>query len=286
MKQLARYAARLAAGVLVLAIMIGPIVAVAAIAGNPFPADLFSRISGRNVNDATIIKLLSLCFYACWAWFCLPALRQLLPTRHSQVRTRTASRRPGTAATPAAAPRPTVAGPMRGPRGALARLARFAVSSAAAVTSVTAVAGVAHASPTVRPAAAVAAVVAAAADSPNLTASTPTPATNAATTVEARHRDTPYAIASRHFSADQLDAARDEILELNLGRVLPDGTTYRGGGFPAGWDVIVPAAAVAAADPGGFAARGRSGGERRACRGRWRVVLVDQRGPPADRAGP
>ena len=249
MKQLARYAARLAAGVLVLAIMIGPIVAVAAVAGNPFPADLFSRISGRNVNDATIIKLLSLCFYACWAWFCLPALRQLLPTRHAQVRTRTASRRPGTAATPAAAPRPTVAGPMRGPRGALARLARFAVSSAAAVTSLTAGAGVAHASPTVRPAAAVAAVVAAAADSPNLTASTPTPATNAATTVEARHRDTPYAIASRHFSADQLDAARDEILELNLGRVLPDGTTYRGGGFPAGWDVIVPAAAAAATTP-------------------------------------
>ena len=43
-----------------------------------------------------------------------------------------------------------------------------------------------------------------------------------------------------------LDAARDEILGLNLGRVLPDGTAYRGGGFPAGWDVIVPAAAVAA----------------------------------------
>jgi hypothetical protein len=83
MNRLARYTARLAAGVLVLAIMIGPIVAVAAIAGNPFPADLFSRISGRNVNDATIIKLLSLCFYACWAWFCLPALRQLLPTRHA-----------------------------------------------------------------------------------------------------------------------------------------------------------------------------------------------------------
>ena len=102
MKQLARFAARLAAGVLVLAIMIGPIVAVAAVAGNPFPADLFSRISGRNVNDATIIKLLSLCFYACWAWFCLPALRQLLPARHAQVRTRTASRRPGAAATPAA----------------------------------------------------------------------------------------------------------------------------------------------------------------------------------------
>ena len=43
MKQLVRYVARLAAAVVVLAIMIGPIVAVAAAAGNPFPADLFSR---------------------------------------------------------------------------------------------------------------------------------------------------------------------------------------------------------------------------------------------------
>ena len=40
-----------------------------------------------------------------------------------------------------------------------------------------------------------------------------------------------------YFAADQVDAARDEILALNLGRPLPDGTTYRGGGFPAGWDV-------------------------------------------------
>src|SRR5215216_3102530 len=149
MKQLVRYAARLGAGVLVLAIMIGPVVGVAAVAGNPFPADLFSRIGGRNVNDATIVKLLSLCFYACWAWFCLPALRQLFPARHAQVRTRPASRRPGTAAIPATAARPTVTGPIRGPRGALARLARFAVSSAAVVTSLTSVAGVAHAGPTV-----------------------------------------------------------------------------------------------------------------------------------------
>ncbi len=247
MKHLARYAARLAAAMVVLAIMIGPVVAVAAVAGNPFPADLFSRVSGRNVDDATIIKLLSLCFYACWAWFCLPALRQLLPARQIHVRTRTAaSRRPATAPTPTLLPpHSDVAGPTRGPRDALARLARFAVSGAAVVTSLTSVAGVANATPAARPAAAVS-VAAASSDAPVLTASMPASATDSPTTVEAKHRDTPYAIASRHFAADQLDAARDEILGLNLGRVLPDGTTYRGGGFPAGWDVIVPAAAIVA----------------------------------------
>jgi hypothetical protein len=245
MNQLVRYAARLGAGVLVLAIVIGPVVAVAVVAGNPFPGDLFSRISGRNVNDATIVKLLSLCFYACWAWFGLPALRQLLAARHAQVRTGTASRRAGTPATSPSASRPTVAGPLRGPRGALARLARFAVSSATLVTSMTAAAGVADAGPTVRPAVAVAPVVPAPNDSANLTVSPSTSATSAATTVEAKHRDTPFAIAFRHFSPDELETARDEILELNLGRVLPDGNPYRGGGFPAGWDVIVPAVATA-----------------------------------------
>ncbi len=249
MKQLVRYTARLAAAVLVLAIMIIPIVAVAAAAGNPFPADLLSRLSGRNVNDTTIIKLVSLCFYVCWAWFCLPALRQLLPTRRRrpQVRARPASRRP--AATPTPVPliaRPVVPGPVRGPRAGLARLARFAVSSTAVITSLTGVAGAAGASPA-RPAAVVTTVVSAASvHSPTSTTATsrPAPAQNAATTVQARHRDTPYAIAARHFPTGQLDTARDEILELNAGRVLPDGTTYRGGGFPAGWDVIVPAGAT------------------------------------------
>ena len=244
MRQLGRYAARLAAAVLVLAIMIGPIVAVAAVAGNPFPADLFSRVSGRNVDDATIIKLLSLLFYVCWAWFCLPALRQLAPTRRSHARPRSAPGRGATAAAPAVlGPQPKVTGPTHGPRGALARLARFAVSSVAVATAVTGMPGVAHASPGARPAAVVT-VVGAPTDSPDVIASAP--ADDAATTMVAQHRDTPYAIAHRYFAADQVDSAREEILALNVGRPLPDGTTYRGGGFPAGWDVIVPAAASAA----------------------------------------
>src|SRR6478735_12170052 len=109
MKPLVRYVARLAAAVVVLAVMIGPIVAVAAAAGNPFPADLFSRVSARNVDDATIIKLLSVLFYVCWSWFCFPALRQLFPSRRAHVRTVTTGRRSATPApTAATSPRPNV----------------------------------------------------------------------------------------------------------------------------------------------------------------------------------
>ena len=79
MKPLVRYVARLAAAVCVLAIMIGPIVAVAAAAGNPFPADLFSRVSARNVDDATIIKLLSVLFYVCLGMVLPPGAAPAVP---------------------------------------------------------------------------------------------------------------------------------------------------------------------------------------------------------------
>ena len=195
-KQLARYAARSAAAVIVLAIIIGPVVAVAAAAGNPFPADLFDRIGGRNVDDATIVKLLSLCFYVCWAWFCLPALRQLLPAPHRHPRARTATRRPAMSPVPTPPAPPSIVGPTRGPRAALARLARFAVSSAAIVSTLTAIpSGVAASA---RPHAAVATLVPDATTS-DLGPAAPGPVTDGATTLVARHRDTPYAIAHRHF---------------------------------------------------------------------------------------
>ena len=147
------------------------------------------------------------------------------------------------------APRPSVVTPAHGPRGALARLARFAVSGAAVVTSVTGVAGVAGvagASPVVRPPAAMVVVGQAAASASDPAPSMAVPAQEAATTVVARHRDTPYALAARSVAADQVDATRDEVLALNLGRPLPDGTAYRGGSFPAGWEVVMPAAVMAA----------------------------------------
>ena len=49
-------------------------------------------------------------------------------------------------------------------------------------------------------------------------------------------RDTPYSIAVRLGDAQ----LRDRIIELNVGAVAPDGTTWTGGVFPAGMAVTVP----------------------------------------------
>ena len=71
------------------------------------------------------------------------------------------------------------------------------------------------------------------------------PSVAAATSYLATHRDTPYAVATKYFPADRVDEIRDRIVELNLGRALPDGSPYQGGGFPAGWSVLLPEPAQA-----------------------------------------
>ena len=235
----ARFAARCAAGLLVLAVMAGPVVAVVYAAGNPFSGDVLERLTDRSIDDDTIVKLLSVLFYIAWAWFCAPAFRQL---------TRTRTARP-TATTPTRSHRALIVAPPEPPpagaRGALARLARFAVSGAAAATLMATTLN-----PLTSSAAAPApTTITASIDTP--TAAAPDPAATAATatTVVATHRDTPYAIA-RRLAPDQVDAVRDEIIELNVGRTLPDGSTWRGGALPVGWDVIVPATAHTAEPEG------------------------------------
>ena len=105
MRDLPRLAARLAAGLLVVAVMAGPVIAVASAAGNPFPADLLDRLATRSLDDATIVKLLSLGFYICWAWFCAPALRQVWAALGSPRRGRL---RPATSARTGVGPSRTV----------------------------------------------------------------------------------------------------------------------------------------------------------------------------------
>ena len=73
-----RILARLAAGVIVLAVLTVPVVLMARVAGNPFGGDLLGRVQDRRVDDATILRLLSIGFYVLWAWFALPAIRQKL----------------------------------------------------------------------------------------------------------------------------------------------------------------------------------------------------------------
>ena len=220
--------------------MAGPVIAVAAAAGNPIPADLLDRLAARNLDDATIVKVLSLGFYICWAWFCAPALRQVWAALGSPRRGRL---RPAASPRTGLAPSRTVEPAAGGPRGWLAGLARFAVTGVIAASSV------APASP---PASATASTPISTLVAPAVGGGgeTQTPASTAeVTSVAASHRDTPYALARRFFPPERVDAVRDAIVELNAGRPMPDGTPYRGGGFPVGWTVVIPAI-PAGSEPG------------------------------------
>ena len=234
MKTVPRLAARVAAGLVALLIIVGPVVAVARAAGNPVPTDLLERLGSRRVDDESIIKVLSLAFYVCWAWFCAPALRQLWSalTRPSTPRRAVISIGPRMGRTRHVEPLGT------GPRGLLARLARFAVSGAAIVASTTGISSSSASLATGVPSAVI--VVAGATPAAAGVAAAAAPQLSTSSLV-ATHRDTPYAVATKHFPADRVDKVRERIVELNVGRRLPDGSLYRGGVFPAGWDVLVPA---------------------------------------------
>ena len=133
MRHLTRLAARLLAGLVVVAVMAGPVIAVAYAAGNPIPADLLDRLAApqrRRRDDrqdplARLLRLLGLVLRpgaaAGVGGARLTAARPLRPA---------ASPRPG------AAPSRTVEPAAGGPRGWLAGLARFAVSGVIAASSV------------------------------------------------------------------------------------------------------------------------------------------------------
>ena len=53
---------------------------------------------------------------------------------------------------------------------------------------------------------------------------------------QATGRDTPYSLANTAGHPE----LRDRIIELNLGRQTPDGSTWQGGVFPAGMEVVIP----------------------------------------------
>ena len=124
-----RFLARIAAGLIVVAVLTIPVVVMARVAGNPFGGDLLKRVRDRTVDDATILRLLSIAFYVLWAWFALPAIRQArlcLSVRHAR---------------PSAQPSPRSVPVIveRGPQGWLTRLVRFALTSStiAAITTTT-----------------------------------------------------------------------------------------------------------------------------------------------------
>ncbi len=234
-RQALRILARLAAGLLVVAVLTVPVALMARVAGNPFGGDLLRRVQDRTVDDATILRLLSIGFYVLWAWFALPAIRQArlcLKARHP---------RPSAQASPRSVP--VVVD--RGPQGWLTRLVRYALTSStiAAITTTTTLAmfpssalssmhGTTQA--TGRPAATV--VVN---DARHSIQSEHGERPDLVSEIVARRRDTPYSIAARLFP-DRLDDAREEILALNVGRPTPGGGMYQGGAFPEGMTVLTP----------------------------------------------
>lgn len=234
-RQALRILARLTAGLIVVAVLTVPVVLMARVAGNPFGGDLLRRIQDRTVDDATILRLLSIGFYVLWAWFALPAIRQArlcLKARHP---------RPSAQASPRSVP--VVVD--RGPQGWLTRLVRYALTSStiAAITTTTTLAvfpssalSSMHGSTqaTGRPAATV--VVN---DARHAIQSEHGERHDPVSEIVARRRDTPYSVAARLFP-DRLDGARDEILALNVGRPMPDGGAYQGGAFPEGMTVLTP----------------------------------------------
>ena len=234
-RQALRILARLAAGLLVVAVLTVPVALMARVAGNPFGGDLLRRVQDRTVDDATILRLLSIGFYVLWAWFALPAIRQArlcLKARHP---------RPSAPASPRSVP--VVVD--RGPQGWLTRLVRYALTSStiAAITTTTTLAvfpssalSSMHGSTqaTGRPAATV--VVN---DARHAIQSEHGERHDPVSEIVARRRDTPYSVAARLFP-DRLDGARDEILALNVGRPTPGGGMYQGGAFPEGMTVLTP----------------------------------------------
>ena len=230
-----QFLARLAAGLLVVAVLTVPVVLMARVAGNPFGGDLLRRVQDRTVDDATILRLLSIGFYVLWAWFALPAIRQ------ARLCLKARQPRPSAQASPRSVP--VIVD--RGPQGWLTRLVRYALTSStiAAITTTTALAvfpssalSSMHSSTqaTGRPAATV--VVN---DARHSIQSDHGERHDPVSEIVARRRDTPYSVAARLFP-DRLDGARDEILALNVGRPMPDGGTYQGGAFPEGMTVLTP----------------------------------------------
>ena len=240
--RLARAAGRVAAGLAAVVIIAAPIVVIALVAGNPFTHDVWTRISQRRVDDTTIVRLGSVAFYLLWAWFILPALRQ------TQLNLAARPTPPAPPSTSGRRNAPTVVvfgrgvvdpAALPGPRGWLARLVRHALAAGAIVAALTTTGTVrVAAGPAARPVPITAPATAAPAHNGDLQPGG-TPTVERASVHVAQRRDTAYSIAARLFP-DRVDAARDDIVALNHGRTAPDGTIYRGGGFPAGMTVITP----------------------------------------------
>ena len=217
MSRLPRLALRVLAVVALAALLVGVPLAVIRGFGLPLPtwAQLGDAWTTSRVDGDLVVGIGAGVFALLWSWFALTALAELwqvLAWRFGRSEARLAL-------LPA------------GPNGWVRSLVRFALVSsmsvgatlggmATSVRSVPAVAAVAEQDPQVT------------------TDSVFEVAPRAASSVHvANGRDTPYSLAGSLGSPE----LRDAIIEINSGRLTPQGSAWSGGVFPAGMEVLLPA---------------------------------------------
>jgi len=207
---------RLLAFLMLAVVLVGVPVAVFRLIGVPLPGadELRNAWQSRQVSGDLVVRIGAAVFAGLWLWFAATALAELwhvVAWRAGRTGTRLAPLPPG-------------------PSGAVRALVRFImVSSVTATATFGSFVPLARAtiSPTVvRPV------------SVAVTASSPTAAsrTAIAPTHLAVGRETPFSLAAMLGRAE----LRESIIELNLGRLGPDGMAWQGGVFPAGMEVELP----------------------------------------------
>ncbi len=215
--RVARAVLRFLAFLMLAALLVGVPVGVFKLVGVPLPGagELRDAWQHRQIGGELVVRIGAAVFAGLWLWFAATALAELWHV--------VAWRVGGNGA------RLTPLPP--GPSGAVRALVRFIV-----VSSVTATATfgsfVPLAQATISPR--VAPPVSAAAASPSsLTAVSPLAVTPMHRAVG---RETPFSLATMLGRAE----LRESIIELNLGRLGPDGMAWQGGVFPAGMEVALP----------------------------------------------
>ncbi|HRB04255.1 MAG TPA: hypothetical protein PLP26_12870 [Ilumatobacteraceae bacterium] len=214
--RLSRVVLRILAFLMLTALLVGVPVAVFKLVGVPLPGaeELRDAWQHRQIGGELVVRVGAAIFAVLWLWFSVTALTELGHVISWRV------------GGPAARLRPLPPGPS----GAVRALVRFIV-----VSSVTATATFGSFVPLAR-----ATITTAARPISVMTSPTGSlPATSSVATVPthlAVGRETPFSLAAMLGRAE----LRESIIELNLGRVGPDGMAWQGGVFPAGMEVVLP----------------------------------------------
>jgi len=200
-----------------LAVLVGVSVAMFKLVGVPVPGaeELRDAWQHRQIGGELVVRIGAAIFAGLWLWFAATALAELWHV--------IAWRVGGTGARLAPLP--------PGPSGSVRALVRFIV-----VSSVTATATFGSFVPLAR--ATILPPVARPISAATTSASSPTAVSRIATAPMhlAVGRETPFSLATMLGRAE----LRETIIELNLGRLGPDGVAWQGGVFPDGMEVALP----------------------------------------------